>query len=75
MIVVKIYLWGSYVGALIEDGNEIAFEYDKEFRDNGYSISPLNLPLREGAMVGTSAIRRQKSTKPKLELSVQKRSL
>ncbi len=48
MIVVKIYLWGSYVGALVEDGNDIAFEYDKEFRDSGYSISPLNLPLREG---------------------------
>lgn len=47
MIVVKIYLWGKYVGALIEDGNNISFEYDKKFRDGGNSISPLNLPLRD----------------------------
>ena len=47
MIVVKIYLWEKYVGALVEDGNSISFEYDKEFRDAGNSISPLNLPLRD----------------------------
>jgi len=46
MIVVKIYLWKKYVGALVEDGNNISFEYDQEFIDGGYSISPVNLPLR-----------------------------
>lgn len=47
MIVVKIYLWGTYVGALVEDGNQISFEYDREFRDSGNSISPVNLPLQD----------------------------
>jgi len=58
MIVVKIYLWKKYVGALVEDGNSIAFEYDKDFRDSGHSISPLNLPLREGTFVFPELLRK-----------------
>lgn len=59
MIVVKINLWGKYVGALVEDGNNISFEYDKEFRDQGFSISPLSLPLRDNIFSFPELLRKQ----------------
>jgi len=59
MIVVKINLWGQYVGALVEDGNNITFEYDNGFRENGYSLSPLHLPLRDGIFSFPELLRRE----------------
>lgn len=44
MIVVRIHLWGQFVGALIEEGGTTSFEYDNKFLANGHSISPLKLP-------------------------------
>jgi serine/threonine-protein kinase HipA len=47
MITAKVNLWGQYVGALVEDGNQVSFEYDKTYLSKGHSISPVNLPLKD----------------------------
>lgn len=43
----EIYLWGSRVGILHQEQNEIcaSFEYDKNFLDSGIELSPITMPL------------------------------
>lgn len=42
---VQVFLWGTLVGILIESGEGISFEYDKEFLRSGIEICPLMMPL------------------------------
>lgn len=40
---IRVYIWGIYVGALVQTEQGIAFEYDSEFVKLGLEISPINL--------------------------------
>lgn len=42
---------GRTVGSLTMTGNRCAFEYDKEWIASGFSISPLDLPLKSGVFI------------------------
>lgn len=42
---IDIYLWGMYVGALVQTPQGVAFQYTPEFRRSGLEISPVYLPL------------------------------
>ncbi|MCI1640073.1 MAG: type II toxin-antitoxin system HipA family toxin [Bacteroidales bacterium] len=47
--VIEVFLDGKRVGRLAQTGQRLcAFEYDAEFLQTGFSISPLYLPLRSG---------------------------
>ncbi len=47
-----VYLNNSHVGTLAEAHNHlIAFEYTDSWIKNGFSISPLSLPLQTGVFV------------------------
>lgn len=45
--VIKVYLWGGYVGAVALDPNfnYYAFAYDPKFKRSGIELSPLKMPL------------------------------
>lgn len=47
---IRIEMWGETVGALSWDSDRqlASFEYDPAFVANGLSLSPLNVPLRQG---------------------------
>lgn len=46
-VVLNIYLWGRFVGAMSWDENAgyADFEYDPQFRRTGWDIAPLTMPL------------------------------
>lgn len=45
--VIKVYVWGSYVGAVALDPefHYYAFAYDPKFKRSGIELSPLKMPL------------------------------
>ncbi|MGP1570184.1 MAG: type II toxin-antitoxin system HipA family toxin [Eubacteriales bacterium] len=46
--VIKVIAEGRKVGTLVQaNDNRIAFEYDSEWIENGFSINPFSLPLRK----------------------------
>jgi len=48
--VLGVFLWGRRVGALAPTGTGFfAFEYDPEFLSSGIEISPILMPLKNGA--------------------------
>jgi serine/threonine-protein kinase HipA len=46
--VLNVFFNNNPVGKLIEYNNQISFSYDKDWINNGFSISPFLLPLKEG---------------------------
>jgi serine/threonine-protein kinase HipA len=50
-VVAQISLWGQLVGSVAESrSGRIYFQYDRAFQAKGLEISPLRLPLRDGAI-------------------------
>ena len=47
----NVYIGDRLVGALARYKDKYAFEYDKEWLKDGYSISPFSLPLKEGVFI------------------------
>ena len=47
----KVCYCGSIVGYLAKFNNKYAFEYDEDWIQNGFSISPFSLPLKKGVFV------------------------
>ena len=48
----KVHIWGVYAGAVLwDDSKEVAsFEYDPEFRQKGWDLSPLMMPLSQAGV-------------------------
>ena len=46
---VEIYLWGTHIGTLYQEENDIAagFEYDPGFIGSGIEVSPFKMPLSD----------------------------
>lgn len=42
---IEVYIWGHYVGALVQSDQGIAFQYHPEFKKSDLNISPVYLPL------------------------------
>lgn len=42
---IKVTLWGHVVGYIADDSGVITFEYEEEFKNKNYEISPNELPL------------------------------
>jgi len=51
--VAEIRIWGLSVGAVRWDANAQvgSFEYDKNFLNNGYDLSPIRMPIKNGARI------------------------
>ncbi len=49
----QVSIWGEVVGAVVWDqaAGMAIFEYDPEFRQRGWDLSPLKMPLRSGRRV------------------------
>lgn len=49
MDVAEVYLWGTRIGAVLQDGvSDIPkFNYDKNFLRSGIEVSPIVMPLSE----------------------------
>ena len=43
---IEIYIWDTFVGALVKTPEGIAFQYDPEFKKLGINLSPVNLPIQ-----------------------------
>ncbi len=49
---VEVYIYNQLVGKLAQTKNGCcAFEYDANFINNGFSISPFELPLQNGVFI------------------------
>jgi len=46
---VRVLLWGREVGRLVDTAGTITFQYAPDFVRNGFSISPISLPLQPRA--------------------------
>jgi serine/threonine-protein kinase HipA len=44
----RVYIWGEYVGAVLwnEATQSAAFEYDSSFKQKGWDLSPIMMPLQ-----------------------------
>ena len=48
---INVYYHDNIVGYLAKYEDKYAFEYDKEWLKNGFSISPFSLPLKKGVFI------------------------
>ncbi len=46
--IVNVYLYNSLVGTLMQQQNNIYFEYDEDFLNSKLEISPVKMPLKRG---------------------------
>jgi len=46
--IVNVYLYNSLVGTLMQQQNNIYFEYDENFLNSKLEISPVKMPLIRG---------------------------
>ena len=50
---ILVYYNGSLVGTIASVNKKYAFQYDKDWLINGFSISPFSLPLKENVFIPT----------------------
>ena len=50
MFIVKVYMWNTLIGALVQDdiGTVPRFSFDERFLESGIEIAPITMPLGKG---------------------------